>query len=301
MIDLKNKFVSIIMPTYNRANIISDSISSVLNQTHTFFEFIIIDDGSTDETSSVVNAFNDERIFYTKIKHSGLPAVARNYGAGISHGDLLAFIDDDDLWMVNKLKKCLQIKSELNDQIAIICSNEYYMDADGNKSNILLQTNYESHYIRPENLIFENIVSSSTVVLERKIFDEVGGFSQSSDYKAVEDYHLWLTINCNNLIYYYNEPLGYYRNHADSIRFVDHFGMQREINVLLYILCKYTSNFVNNKYFIVIHVIKLYKNSLKSCIKSHNCVSSLYLLHSLKGIIKIILNLFLKKFSSKDV
>jgi teichuronic acid biosynthesis glycosyltransferase TuaG len=271
---------------------ISESISSVLNQTHKYFELIIIDDGSTDETSSVVNSFNDKRIIYTKINHSGLPAVARNYGASISRALLLAFIDDDDLWIENKLEKCLQIKLELSEQIALICSNEYFLDESGNKSNILLQTNHESHYIRPEDLILGNIVSSSTVVLEKKVFNDVGGFSESSDYKAVEDYHLWLRINSSHLIYYFSEPLGYYRDHVNSIRHADHSGPQTEYNVLMNILYNHTDTFVNKKYILIIHSLKLYIRQFRSCISQKKLcltivISNLYKM--INVIIKLIL------------
>jgi glycosyltransferase involved in cell wall biosynthesis len=274
---------------------ISESISSVLNQTHKCFELIIIDDGSTDETSSVVNAFSDKRIIYAKIKHSGLPAVTRNYGASISHGFLLAFIDDDDLWIENKLEKCLQIKLELSEQIALICSNEYLLDESGNKSNILLQTNHESHYIRPENLILGNIVSSSTVVLEKKVFNDVGGFSESSDYKTVEDYHLWLRINSSHLIYYISEPLGYYRDHVNGMRFADHSGLKKEYNVLMNILYNHTNNFVNIKFILIIHSFKLYIRQFRSCIyqKKTSCLTNV--ISDLYKMINVIIKLILTK------
>ena len=103
MTDTSNKpLVSVILPTYNRARLVSRSINSVLKQTYNNFELIIIDDGSTDNTKQIINSFNDNRIVYLKHNHNKHASAARNTGIAKSKGELIAFLDDDDQWLPKK-------------------------------------------------------------------------------------------------------------------------------------------------------------------------------------------------------
>ena len=95
---------SVILPTYNRGNVLFKTIESVINQSYKYFELLIIDDGSNDNTQTVVKQFNDIRIRYFKNSHSGLPAVPRNFGIKNSKFDWICFLDSDDLWY-QKLKQ----------------------------------------------------------------------------------------------------------------------------------------------------------------------------------------------------
>jgi len=106
---VEKKLVSVIIPTFNRADLIEYSIISVLNQTYQNFEIIIIDDGSTDNTREVVHSIKDKRIKYIYYKHVGLPASARNKGIMIARGEFIAFLDSDDIWLPKKLE--MQIKT----------------------------------------------------------------------------------------------------------------------------------------------------------------------------------------------
>ena len=100
---MNKPFFSIIIPTYNRANLISISIESVLKQTFTDFELIIVDDGSTDNTSEVVGNYTDNRIFYYK-KVNEERGAARNYGIKKSCGEYVNFLDSDDFFDANHLE-----------------------------------------------------------------------------------------------------------------------------------------------------------------------------------------------------
>src|SRR6266487_3978128 len=105
------KNISVLMPAYNCGNYIADSIKSILNQTFKEFELIIIDDGSTDNTGEIVNAFKDSRILYKKKENKGT-AAALNYGLSIAAGDWVARIDADDLNIVTRLEKQLKFLEE---------------------------------------------------------------------------------------------------------------------------------------------------------------------------------------------
>lgn len=96
--------VSIIIPTYNRAHLIGETIQTVLDQSYSNWELIIIDDGSTDESKTVINKFIDDRIHYYVIEHCGILGKVRNVGMNYSKGSYIAFLDSDDLWLPHKLE-----------------------------------------------------------------------------------------------------------------------------------------------------------------------------------------------------
>lgn len=95
---------SIIIPTYNRAHLIGETIQSILEQTYTHWELIIVDDGSTDDTRHIVNQVADPRITYYYRSHSGLAGAVRTFGIRQARGEYIAFQDSDDLWVANKLE-----------------------------------------------------------------------------------------------------------------------------------------------------------------------------------------------------
>ena len=94
--------ISVIIPTYQRRNKLKSTLQSILTQTYSNYEVLIMDDGSTDGTKEMVNLFNDPRIFYNWQKNTGGPANPRNNGIKIAKGDWIAFLDDDDVWKENK-------------------------------------------------------------------------------------------------------------------------------------------------------------------------------------------------------
>ena len=112
---MANNLVSIIMPTYNCGRFIKESIDSVLAQTYTDWELLIVDDCSTDDTTDVVASFKDPRIHYQCNEHNSGAAVTRNTALRMAKGRWVAFLDSDDLWLPNKLET----------QIAFMDKNNY--------------------------------------------------------------------------------------------------------------------------------------------------------------------------------
>lgn len=129
-----NDLVSIIMPSYNTAPYISETIQSVLNQTYQNWELIVVDDCSTDNTDQVVAYIKDERIKYLKNEKNSGAAISRNRALRESKGRWIAFLDSDDLWMTEKLEK--QIAFMESNGYSFSYTNYEEMDMDGNSTGV---------------------------------------------------------------------------------------------------------------------------------------------------------------------
>src|SRR6476660_9734655 len=108
MNDQKNIFFSVVVPTYNRADLITKTLQSLLNQQYTNYEIIVVDDGSTDNTEEVVKSLDNQRIIYVK-KNNAERAAARNYGAAMAKGEYINFFDSDDLAYPNHMSEAIRI------------------------------------------------------------------------------------------------------------------------------------------------------------------------------------------------
>ena len=116
--------VSIVIPTYNNSPLLMKAIKSVLDQDYQYWELIIVDNNSTDDTIDVIESFNDERIRYILIQNNGVIAKSRNIGIINAAGEYIAFLDSDDAWSKNKLSLCVKCLQE-DPSIDIICHDEY--------------------------------------------------------------------------------------------------------------------------------------------------------------------------------
>ena len=195
-----NPQVSVIIPTYNRGWIIKDAIDSVLAQDYTEFELIVVDDGSTDHTSDVLDSYrNDIKILSQKNK--GVSA-ARNRGIAEASGKFIAFLDSDDLWLSQKLSVQIEFFNQTPD--ALICQTEEVWIRNG------LRVNPGKRHKKPSGMIFKPslelcLVSPSAVMIQRNLFDRVGEFDET--LPACEDYDLWLRISCRFPVHLIDAPL----------------------------------------------------------------------------------------------
>ncbi|MCP4681181.1 MAG: glycosyltransferase family 2 protein [Desulfobacterales bacterium] len=194
-------FVSVIIPTFNRAEKVSRAISSVLAQTFMDLEIIVVDDGSTDGTKDAMSQF-EGRISY--IAHSGNRGVsaARNTGIGRSTAPLIAFLDSDDYWLPEKL--AVQAAFFKADPHAVACQTGEIWIRKGRR------VNPKTRHLKPSGDIFEPslklcLVSPSAVMLKRSLLEEVGPFDE--DLPACEDYDLWLRVACRHPVHLIREQL----------------------------------------------------------------------------------------------
>lgn len=238
---MKQKKVSVIIPTYNRANLIRETINSVLNQTYQNFEILIIDDGSTDNTKTVVQSFKDSRIKYILQKHCGLPAKARNKGLNVAKGEFIAFLDSDDIWLPQKLGKQIDI-IEKNPDILLVSTNGITFPS---KYPFKFFSIKENKRISFRLLLKGNFVKNSSVLMKKSVIDAIGLLDENFQLKAMEDYDYWLRLlkYKDKSILILKEILIKYRIHKLSIReytrFKDPKYLSNRYKTYQYIFNKY--------------------------------------------------------------
>lgn len=195
--------VSVIIPTYNRAQSLVKAIKSVQRQTFSKIEILICDDGSTDNSRQLVTTLShsDPRIIWLEGKHSGLPAVPRNRGIRHAKGEWIAFLDSDDIWLSNKISSQLVQKNQYD----MICSNAIRLTSKSKPSPYFSQT-FQPH-LKFFDLINDNYVICSSVIARRDCLVAVGLFPVSVDLKVGEDYALWLKTASKYKIGYLSTPL----------------------------------------------------------------------------------------------
>lgn len=204
--------VSIIITTYNRELLLPATIDSILSQTYLNFELIIIDDGSTDRTSYHIRKYLiDNRVKYYLIDNSGGPSRPRNIGIEISRGQYIAFCDDDDIWVKNKLS--IQINHLMKHNLDFVSSNMYIFK--DHISNIIRVTNNKK-VSSLTSFILKNQINTSTVVLKNT---QLIHFNEDVEFLSCgEDYLLWLQLYSNKYKFgFIVDPLVYYRVSESNI------------------------------------------------------------------------------------
>jgi glycosyltransferase involved in cell wall biosynthesis len=214
---LTNPQVSVVIPTYNRARYLAEAIDSVVAQSHDAFEILVVDDGSEDETPDVLARYGDDVVFL-KLEHSGLLGAVRNAGLRRARGELVAFLDSDDIWLPKKLERQISVLDR-NPSVGLVCSNAVVIDQDGNKArDLYLRAEQGSSGNVLEQLLDVNFVIVSSAVVRRKLVDQVGGFREDERLRGIEDYDLWLRVGAISELVYLPEALLRYREHAGSMR-----------------------------------------------------------------------------------
>ena len=198
-----NPIVSIIIPTYNRTDLISRAISSVLNQTFKNFEVIIIDDGSTDNTENVVKSFNDSRIKYIKNKKNVGAAVTRNIGIKAAKGKFIAFQDSDDEWLPEKLKRQVKVLAACQENNVIYTG--FWRIKDKKKTYIPLSRVKQKEGSIHKELLKGNFISTQTILAKKECFEKVGVFDEN--LPRFQDWELVLRLSKHYDFKFIDEPL----------------------------------------------------------------------------------------------
>ena len=205
--------VSVVIPTYNMEQHIAETLNSVQNQTLDSWEAIVVDDCSTDSTPRIVNDFveQDPRIRYFRLpENSNLPAVPRNYGIQQAQGKYVALLDHDDIWSVHKLQRQVQVL-EADETIAMVHSHLWVMRNGRSFWGLLYLPSPQKSIATESKLKKRNVIQCSSVVIKKKVIQELGGFNESLEFRAVEDYHLWFRVSQHHRIAFMSEIHGVYR------------------------------------------------------------------------------------------
>ena len=211
--------ISVIVPAYNAESTIAATIESVLAQTHSDWELIICDDGSSDGTAEVVEAFVESRITLIRGERSGLPAVGRNRALDVAHGDHLAFLDADDLWEPTKLERQLEFFAR-HPKCGLVFNRFLCINAEGNTVSpdpvpALSGVDNPGDFVGP--LSRNNLICNSSVMISRAAFQAVGKIDESPEIRGTEDFDYWLKIARQFVVGFLPTAEVRYRIHAQGI------------------------------------------------------------------------------------
>lgn len=205
--------VSIIVTTYNRVAFLKKTVDSILAQSFIDFELIIVDNMSVDETSKFILDITDSRIKYFKNPNFGVIAVNRNYGINEAKGMYIAFCDDDDLWLPNKLKLQVDFLQKNNTMALCYTNAESFSGEKETISKMMVRRIVKKHHFI--QLLRGNFIPNSSVLLRRKIFLELGLLNENPSLR--EDYEMWLRVANKYPIGGINLALIKYRYHLNNI------------------------------------------------------------------------------------
>ncbi len=224
--------VSVIIPVYNRKELLKEALASVYNQSFQDFEVIVVDDGSDDLTEGFFDDF-DDRLRYFNLEHSGMAGAVRNFGVDRAEGELIAFLDSDDYWEVGRLECGVEVFNFDGDCVLVHTREKWLRDG------VIVSQSKQRH--RREGDIFEDalkkcIIGPSTVLMKRSIFQYLGGFSESLE--VAEDYELWLRLLYFYPVHYIDKELvvkraGDWSQLSSKYGFIEPFRIEALIDFVL--------------------------------------------------------------------
>jgi len=213
--------ISVVIPTYNRCELLKRAICSVINQTIQIREIIVVDNGSTDNTYEMVSSlFPKTTYIYEKIK--GV-SIARNLGIKNCHSSWIAFLDSDDAWEPQKLEKQLFFANNFNKKYRLIHTNEIWY------KNNKFQNQLKKHKKSGGDIFQKSLelccISPSSTFIKKEVFDDYGFFDESLE--VCEDYDMWIRITSKEEVGFLDMPLVIkYGGHDDQLS-KKYWGMDR--------------------------------------------------------------------------
>ncbi|MDP4127677.1 MAG: glycosyltransferase [Bacillota bacterium] len=211
--------VSVIMAAYNGEETIKESIDSILRQTHEALELIVVDDGSTDNTVSIVTSISDDRVLLLQCKNSGSPAAPRNAGIKKATGDFITFCDQDDLWYPKKIEKQLKAYEHVKhlSDVGIVFSSANLIDEAGKKvdENVTKFSGFLPADKAHNKMLGGDYIIACSALVPKSTMDEVGLLDEA--LVGVDDYDLWLRITENYGVFAIPEKLCAWRQSPNSL------------------------------------------------------------------------------------
>lgn len=209
---MSNPMISVVMPVYNGEKYLYEAIDSILNQTYTDFEFIILNDGSTDKTEEIILSYDDPRIVYVKNEKNQQIVKTLNKGIALAKGKYIARMDADDISLPDRFSKQIEFM-ETNPDIEVCGS---WIKTFGDKSEVWEYP--ESHEKIKTAMLFDSSIAHPSVILRATLFSRI---QYDEDYNGVEDYALWMKLLDRSKFHNLEKVLLQYRLHTsktDKIR-----------------------------------------------------------------------------------
>jgi glycosyltransferase involved in cell wall biosynthesis len=206
--------ISVIIPTYNRAAFIGETIESVRKQTYTNWEIIVVDDGSEDNTEAVVKAVGDERIHFYKERRIGIGGKIKNIGLHKASGEFIAFIDSDDLWAPAKLEKQLALLRQFPEAGFCLCGG-YNFKTRGKPAEYFYKEKEGTRFGWLFHSVFESQIPGFTQALffRKECLQKTGPFRETKAFSDI-DFIATITYHFKGVVLY--EPLFFRRLHGDG-------------------------------------------------------------------------------------
>ena len=187
---MPNPLVTVVIPSYNRAQYIAETIESVLGQTYTNIEIIVIDDGSTDNTREIVERYAP-RVQYVWQENAERGA-SRNHGLRLAKGAFIAFLDSDDLWLREKVENDLELLRQ-NPAAGVVFTDAVQIDAVGNETKKLSAEGFSGTVT--ERLLENNFVLMGAHLARTDLIRKIGGFREERELAGSEDWELWVRLS----------------------------------------------------------------------------------------------------------
>ncbi|WP_447979717.1 glycosyltransferase family 2 protein [Candidatus Nitrospira bockiana] len=205
--------VSVVIPVYNAEDHVGEAIEGVLAQTFQDLEIIVIDDGSTDGSAAVVQRYSDA-VKYVYQKNAGV-AIATNRGVELSRGELIAFLDNDDIWLPQKLERQIAFLDQHQECGVVNCDMQYISQTGAVMDRYVRGVNREHPYVR----LFQKgfVIYCSMIVVRRTVYDRVGGFNESFVAAGLQDMEWLSRVVEHTEVGYVPETLVLYRDHGPRV------------------------------------------------------------------------------------
>jgi glycosyltransferase involved in cell wall biosynthesis len=218
--EIDKPLFSTIIPTYNHAIFIKKCLDSVVAQTYTNWEAIVVNNYSEDNTVELVNEYNDNRIRLINFKNNGIIAASRNTGIREAKGEWICFLDSDDWWEPTKLQACFE---HINDHPDLVY---HRLKIIGEVPFLFRRKTIRSWQVKTpviiDMLVKSNPIANSSVVIRKRLLDQIGGVAENVEMVGCEDFNTWLRIaQISEAFMYIPQTLGAYMVHEASISLKD--------------------------------------------------------------------------------
>jgi len=211
---MNDELVSIVMPVYNGEKYLRDTVDSILHQSYSSFELILVNDGSTDDSFELMKSLaqSDKRIKIFSKKNGGV-AQTRNFAISKAQGKYIAFCDQDDFWLENKLTK--QMPLFKNTKVGLVYCGSILENTLLRKSNnVPFDFSYKGRVFN--SLVQMNKISCCTVIVKKEDLLTVGCFDEDLKLMGVDDWHLWLKLSLVTIFDFVEEHLAIHVIHGSN-------------------------------------------------------------------------------------